>query len=214
MDNKTTCPLCSKGITYTGLHKHIFSELHKDAIDILLHKRKASLLTYIGSQDHSSLPFVIPNPKLPTKALKLCFGCNSAYVCKGYTKKHTCSKLKEHLETLTAILAKPIVVQPDVSVIQIDPEEMTKLKKRVNTLETTLKSANKIVDESEDISQAFIELLQWLQENHKDIFIERMVELRLSRLEVFSKMCQELDIEEDEIPPGGGKKLNGTPPLM
>ena len=195
-------------MTYRGFHKHIFSGVHRDEIEILLHKRKGQVLQYIDSNDHSVLPFVIPNSRLPTMALKLCYGCNCAYYCKGYTKKHTCTKLKENLETLRTILAKPIVVESTVSEPVVLPEEVVKMKKRIVSLESNLKSAEKMVDESEDISQAFIELLQRLQENHKDIFMEQMVQLKYSRSEVFTKMCQELDIEEGEIntPP--------TPPHM
>jgi hypothetical protein len=186
-------------MTYRGFHKHIFSSAHRDALDVLIHKRKQPLLKYVEGKDYSVLPYVVPNPRLPTMTLKMCYGCNSAYYCKGYNKTHTCTKLKEHLDTMKQILAKEISVESEEPVVVPVSEDTSKLKTQIESLKKNLKSAEAIVDKSENVSQAMIELLQRLQENHKDIFREQMVQLRYSRMEVFSEMCEALEIEEDEL---------------
>ena len=195
--DKVNCPFCSRDITYKGFHKHIFSNIHKDEMELFILKKKASLIKYVEGNDYKLLPFIIPNVKKPTTTLKFCYGCKSAYLSKIYNKEHSCNHLKEHLDSLKQILSKQ---SPEAPVIRPVEEDTSKLKCQIESLKKTLNAANAIVDKSEDVSQAMIELLQRLQENHKNIFMEQMVQLRSSRMEVFSEMCESLDIEEYEIP--------------
>ena len=152
MDNTLLCPLCDKKVTYPGFHKHIFSEDHKKQITDLILKRKPFILKDIESKDHS-LPFVIPNPKFPTRVIKLCFGCKRAYYGKGYSKKHKCDHLTKSLECLKAIVS-------DTPTSPVAPsEDLSKMQKEIDKLKKKLSDSEKDNDKLNTIEQSFINLI-------------------------------------------------------
>ena len=202
MENHLDCPLCQKSISYVGFHKHIFSNAHKDDLTALIIKRKPQLLKYIEGKDHIVMPYVIPDPKKSTTTLKLCYGCKKAFISKSYFKNHMCSHTKEQLQCLKDILAKEVDVEVATQPIT-QPEDVSKLISQIESLKKNLKASEILGDKSEDKCQALIELLQRLQNDNNDIFMDQMVKLRLSRSEVFSEMCEALDLEE-EVCGGGG----------
>jgi hypothetical protein len=150
------CPLCQKKVSYPGFHKHIFSGLHEKELRALILGRKEGILKYLELKDHSSLPYVIPNPRLGMTTIKLCYGCNSAYYGKGYTKKHTCEHLPKALERLKALVTETeVATQP-----LVQSADESKSKKEIDKLNSELKRIkdenNKIIE----IEQSFIELLK------------------------------------------------------
>ena len=154
MENSLLCPLCDKKVSYPGFHRHIFSEEHKKQIIELILKRKPFILKDIESKDHSALPYVIPNPKYPTRALKICFGCKKAYYGKGYTKNHKCDHLTKSLECLKAMVSE-VATKPEVK-----SEDLSKLQKESDKLKNKVSELEKDNDKMIDIEQSIINLIK------------------------------------------------------
>jgi hypothetical protein len=182
-------PGCTKTTAAHHIIKHILSHQPSEV--------KGKLGGAFGLGVRGSLIRI--NMKLEGVAnnFQACLGCNKVFRKIPLQVAHlqSCPNKEKHKEVCKSFITSEAEATPTPVAVE-SSEDMSKLKKRITSLESNLKSAEKIVDESEDISQAFIELLQRLQEDHKDIFIEQMGRVRYGRPEVYRKVCEDLDIEE------------------
>lgn len=192
-------PGCTKTTAAHHIIKHILSHSQSEI--------KAKLNTSLGPGTRGSLIRINTKVEGVANNFQACLGCNKIFkkIPLQVAHQQDCPNKEKHKEMCKSFITS----EPEAAPVPVEPsEDVSKLKKRITALESNLKSAEKIVDESEDISQAFIELLQRLQENHKDIFIEQMGMVRYGRPEVYRKVCEDLDIEE-----GGVRGVFDPPPI-
>ena len=187
--SKKECPLCKKEVSYAGFHKHIFSFEHQEQLKNLVVSRKEHIQKYIDAKDHKAMTYVIPDPKKATSALKVCFGCKTAYHSKCYHVEHTCSHQKDNLECLKRMIA---VTQPTQPVV--DFTEVERWKKRVEQVEANLKTSEKDYDEEMEktgnmaclitailkkykAGVSYDDMKIQLEDEHSDIYDDIMLEL-------------------------------------
>ena len=187
-------PGCTKTTAAHHIVKHILSHQPSEV--------KGKLDGAFGLAARGSLIRINIKVEGVANNFQACLGCNKVFRKIPLQVAHlqSCPNKEKHKEVCKSfITSEPEAAPTPVPVPIESSEDVSKLKKRITALESNLKSAEKIVDESEDVSQALIELLQRLQENHKDIFIEQMGRVRYGRPEVYRKVCEDLDIDEKEV---------------
>lgn len=148
MADRTTCPICSKSVAYSGLPKHIFSEEHKRDLMVGLKKRSKYLVP-----DLKAHPEYLPFIKCKDTRLHLCYGCKKCYRTEASFKTHTCAKMAEGLKHVNDILAMPefTVEPPEAKAPPLPPQatqaEVVKLQKQLDTVKSQFKVLEKDYDE-------------------------------------------------------------------
>ena len=142
--NQTTCPLCSKVVSWPGLSKHFFGAKHVDEYVVpALLKQKGSLKVWANSTTKSANPTIFVGRD--EKALALCFGCHTV---KQYLPSYHlsgCKDASKHIDVLKRLLgsgaeqaatAKQAVGECSIA-LKVEIEKLkTRLEKAEATLET------------------------------------------------------------------------------
>ena len=193
--SKTSCPICNKEVSYTGFHKHIFSELHTNHLYGLVFQRKEAIQKYIDGKHHNLMTWVVPDKKKITTTLKLCFGCNTAYCSKSYSVEHSCNKQAENIEFLKKILTTYIPPKPVV-----DLTEVERLTRKMIQLEANIKTSEKNYDEEVEKTGNMCCLMTAMMKKWKAgvPYNDMMIQLEDEYSEIYDNVMLELNTVEGE----------------
>jgi len=133
--NHTTCPLCSKSVSWPGLSTHFFSAKHVDEFVIpALKKEKAAHRVWRASTTKSANPIIYHGQE--EKGLHICFGCKAV---KQYLPSHhlsDCKHAAEHIDTLKKLLGDETQEEAEAAVyVSVLKKEIAALKKKVKEIE-------------------------------------------------------------------------------
>jgi len=139
--DQTRCPFCDKVTYWSGRNKHIFSAKHLEehVKSVLLKKDRYELMAYRRASKSSSCP-VLFFGKEESKPLYLCFGCKKAKEYLPSDHLRECPHAEAHIAALKTLVGEPDVKDGDAEG-EVDPDEVLKLHKEIESLKRQLKEA-------------------------------------------------------------------------
>jgi hypothetical protein len=192
-------PGCKETRVYTHYLNHIFqhklSEFPANLVNSLKLGIRGSLLTLSPKVSGFESKF----------AIKGCLGCKKMYQKIGLQIHHqaTCPNKEKHKAACKAFLGEVSeVTQENNSELEELIEENKRLKEElakapVSPKNTIHEMDQKQLDMADAYESALQDILSGFQNNDFDYFKTRMLHLKDNYLDVFEKMCKNLDIEPE-----------------
>ena len=131
---EAVCPLCSKGMSWVGLSKHIFSSAHRHELPALILAANAASDLRLPNR----LP-VIRNKDENKNDIHLCFGCKKCWLTPKpdhFSGATGCKGHEMHKASVAAVLSGTTATQSvATAVLNAKDAEIEALKKRVQMLQ-------------------------------------------------------------------------------
>jgi len=188
MSHKYSCFICGKQVTRSNKPKHLFSSAHTQDLYNEILKKKERFSVWIQSVEEGN-PVVIPSIYYAKTTLargyKICYACKtlqetpiafSTCSCGGVVQN--AAIIKDILETKTFIAnpeyQKSVAVETKTADTQTEGGEIEKLQKEITRLKKRLEINESILEEAPDMDDGLFNVLQLIQDDSLDKFIDAM----------------------------------------
>lgn len=209
MPKDASCFLCDKQMSRQALRNHYFSRQHKGDLEAAIVRSRKSILSWIADVEAGKRvkTACLYFKEGAVKSHRMCFGCRYLHVSDHTVAHlpHVCEgdSIKVSLAYYKSVLERDVDSKQVMTVPSVAPEEVTKLKGKVEILKKTIRGMQDDLDNFDTMRDTLADVLKIVARRHREACSEALKKLVLNDIDIgyFKKDEEWFELEMDDLLP-------------